>query len=142
MSHGTGSYPNYRYGVGLSNVGSYQVSGKPFLSGGIDVDLDYGFSFPAVTSWICISSSGPVRVGMSKNGCDSAGASEGVGFYFTIDTNGTQNSPIFNIKASEIYFSASAAQIVDVIAGLTGIEGGRIDNISPSGSNWSGSAGI
>jgi len=30
----------------------------------------------------------------------------------------------------------------DVVAGLTGISVDRINNISPSGSNWSGSIGV
>ena len=28
--------PNFQYKAGLMNVGSYQVSGKPFVSGGIN----------------------------------------------------------------------------------------------------------
>ena len=29
------SYPNYKYGTGLSNAGSYIVSGKPYVSSSI-----------------------------------------------------------------------------------------------------------
>ena len=79
---------------------------------------------------------------MSAHGAEAASATAG-GNYFTIDTNGTQNSPVFHIKACEIYFSASSAQLVDVMAGLTGIGTARINNLtSGSHTNWSGSTGI
>ena len=146
MSHD--KYPHYYNSPGLGNVGSYQVSARPFLSGGVSVQKDYGFKFPFVTSWICISSSGPVRVAMSKHGAEDAKSA-----YFTVDTNATKTSPTFNIKATEVHFSASDNQKVDVIAGLTNIPAERIDYLSGSGigganafpivgSNWSGSRGI
>ena len=61
------SFPDYKYGTGLSNVGSYQVSGKPYLSGGIAITKATSpltVEFPNVTRWLYISSSGPVKVGM------------------------------------------------------------------------------
>tara|TARA_R110000824_G_scaffold8737_4_gene39672 strand:- start:81215 stop:81655 length:441 start_codon:yes stop_codon:yes gene_type:complete len=145
MSHDS---PHYYNTPGLGSVGSYQVSAMPFLSGGITVQKDFGFKFPFVTSWICISSSGPVRVAMSKHGAETAKSA-----YFTVDTNATKISPTFNIKATEIHFSAAAHQVVDVIVGLTNIPAERIDYLSGSavgnknafpivGPNWSGSRGI
>ena len=52
-------FPNYRYDTGLGNVGSYQVAGKPFVSGGINAlenqsDRAVKISFPSVTRWIYI----------------------------------------------------------------------------------------
>lgn len=137
------AYDNYRYGTGLSNVGSYQVSGKPFLSGGIAVTTNgrTKIKFPAVTSWIMVSSSGMVSIAMSDNGVGSDGASN----YFSLNTADAAGIVPLNLKCTELYLSASAEVTVDVIAGLTGIDIERIDYpvaISPSGSNWSGSAGI
>ena len=131
------AFDNYRYGTGLSNVGSYQVSGKPFLSGGLEVTTDgrTKIEFPAVTSWIYVSSSAAVAIGMSDLGIDGEN-------FFTIDTANGQNTPVLQIKCTELYLSASATTTVDVIAGLTGIDIERINYISPSGSNWSGSTGI
>jgi hypothetical protein len=127
------SFTNYKYGTGLSNVGSYQVSGKPFLSGGIDTSVTDSITFPTVTRWVHISSSAPVKIGMSALGVDGEN-------YFTVDTASGQSLPTLEIKCTELHFAGSAT--VDVVAGLTGIDIERITNISPSGSNWSGSLGI
>jgi len=128
------SSTDYKYGTGLSNVGSYQVSGKPFLSGGIDTSVIDQVTFPTVTQWVHISSSGPVKVGMSANGVDPGTN------YFTVDTAGGQQLPLLEIKCTELHFDGTA--IIDVVAGLTGIPIERINNISTDGTNWSGSAGI
>ena len=76
---------------------------------------------------------------MSSLGVDAAG--EGVN-YVTVDTGNGQNLPMLEMKCTELYLSSSANQTVDVVAGLTGIPVERINYISPSGSNWSGSLGI
>ena len=135
------SFPNYKYGTGLSNAGSYQVSGKPFLSGGIAVtkgDSPFRVDFPTVTRWIYVSSSGPVKIGMSDHGVDAT--NDGIN-YITVDSRGG-NIPLLELKCTSIFLSSSANQTVDLAAGLTGIPVDRISNISPSGSNWSGSVGI
>jgi len=136
------AFDNYKYGTGLSNVGSYQVSGTPFLSGGIDVTKTLSpilVKFPTVTKWIYVSSSAAVKVGMSELGCDGQNDGEN---YFTVNTAGGQNLPLLELKCTELYLSSSANVVVDIAAGLTGIDIERINNISPSGSNWSGSLGI
>ena len=94
------SHPDYKYSTGLSNVGSYQASGKPYVSG-------EGHYFEVGAS--------------SANG-------------------GTQASARLELKVTELYLSGS--EKVDVVAGLTGIEIARLNAISPSGSNWSGSLGV
>tara|TARA_Y100000114_G_scaffold106298_1_gene99572 strand:- start:856 stop:1272 length:417 start_codon:yes stop_codon:yes gene_type:complete len=136
------SSPNYKYGTGLSNVGSYQVSGKPFLKGGIQVTEAASaveVEFPTVTRWIYISASGPVKVGMSAIGVDAA---EGETNYVTVDSR-MGNLPTLEWKCTKLFLSASGdGHTVDIAAGLTGIPVDRINNISPSGSNWSGSVGI
>ena len=69
------------YAAGLGSVGSYQVSGKPFLSGGINVATATAgalgpleISFPSVTRWIIVTNhdvNNDVDVGFSINGFDS-----------------------------------------------------------------------
>ena len=133
------SSPNYKYGTGLSNVGSYQVSGKPFLSGGIAItkaNSPISVAFPTVTRWVYVSSSGPVKVGMSHKGVDAT--NDGIN-YVTVCGG---HSPRLEIKCTAVFLSSSANQTIDIAAGLTGIPVERIDYISPSGSNWSGSSGI
>ena len=123
----------YNYKPGLGNAASFQVSGIPYVTGGINATSATGLNFPLTTRWIVVSNvdgSATLRVGFSENGVDGTN-------YFEIDTE--QISPRFEVKVTEIWLSGSSN--CSVVAGLTGIETISIDNISvsPSGSNWSGS---
>ena len=144
------SFDNYKYGSGLSNVGSYQVSGKPFLTSSVvpasgAAAPTFTVSFPAVTKQIVLSNNSQtnnndIRVAYAKNGVRDEianyfilhAAKDGVG-YLTLDA-----------KCTEIYFMSDGSHTpeVSVHASLTGIDVERINNISPSGSNWSGSSGV
>jgi hypothetical protein len=123
------------YTAGLNNVGSYQVSGIPYLSGAIDARSGASLTFPNVTRWIQISNSGSAVLlyGYSENG--AAGSNVGIVF-----PNST--TPRLEIKATELYMQGGVAGGAYVAAGLTNLPTSRIDNISPSGSNWSGSIGV
>jgi hypothetical protein len=133
------------YSAGLGNVGSYQVSGIPFVTGGVDASSATKISFPYVTRWVQVVNTGDgmARVGFSENGV------EGTKYItvpnITVGGVGTALPPIssiFEVKVTELWISGSNS--VDVIAGLTNIPTARIDNSanSPSGSNWSGSANV
>jgi hypothetical protein len=142
---------DFKYTAGLNHVGSYQVSGIPFATGGITAPALSGtpvkVEFPYVTRWVKVvpvtgSSASHLRVGFSANGVKN-------GNYFRYlagqNTNheGAPADPL-ELKVTELYFIGdnSATVVFDVVAGLTNIPVGRIDNISPSGSNWSGSVGV
>lgn len=145
------SYPDYKYGTGLSNVGSYQVSGKPFAKGGLTAPVSSGtpvkVEFPSVTRWVKIipitgSAATHLRIGFSENGVKDSN-------YFRYLAGNNFNheaaSPEpLELKVTELYFLGDNSETVefDVVAGLTGISVDRINNISPSGSNWSGSIGV
>ena len=64
----------FQYKAGLNNVGSYQVSGVPFLTGALTVPTSSGtpleISFPTVTKYFEIINLGSVdiKVGFSSNG--------------------------------------------------------------------------
>jgi hypothetical protein len=136
---------SFIYSAGLNNVGSFQVSGIPFVTGGVDATTATKITFPYVTRWVQVANVGDglLRVGFSQNGVNGTK-------YFTVP-NLTTGGPgtallpysgVFEIKATEIWISGSNS--VDVIAGLTNIPTARINNTanSPSGSNWSGSANV
>jgi hypothetical protein len=142
---------DFRYTAGLNHVGSYQVSGIPFATGGITAPALSGtpvkVEFPYVTRWVKVvpvtgSSASHLRVGFSANGVKNSN-------YFRYlagqNTNheGAPADPL-ELKVTELYFIGdnSATVVFDVVAGLTNIPVGRIDNISPSGSSWSGSVGV
>lgn len=128
------------YTVGLNNVGSYQVSGMPFATGSIDATTAVKIEFPYVTRWVQLynhAASNHCRVGFSQEGVEGTN-------YFRLGSNagneGSQNSARLELKITEIWLSG--ADGIDIVAGLTNIPVERINSISPSGSNWSGSVGV
>lgn len=133
---------SFIYSVGLNNVGSYEVSGIPFVSGGINATTATKITFPYVTRWVAFANrqgTGTCKVGFSQNGVEGSGTR-----YFRLGntTGPTADSVRFELKVTEVWISGSNS--VDIMAGLTNIPVDRINNssISPSGSNWSGSANV
>ena len=134
----------FQYKAGLGNVGSYQVSGVPYVTGSIGAGSRAGLAgpvqvaFPSVASWVVVSNVGgdaDLKIGFSENGVDGTSGH----YWLTLDQN--QVSPKLEVKVTEIWLSGSNG--CSVMAGLTSIETNSINNInvSPNGSNWSGSAG-
>jgi hypothetical protein len=122
--------------VGLSNVGSYQVSGKPFASGSISAPVATAIDFPEVARWFQITNRGntPVKVGFSELGVNGDN-------HFVLDASSSAGygvSQVFELKVSQIWVSGSSA--VDVVAGLTNIN--IISAETATGPNWSGSSGV
>ena len=124
----------YNYKPGLGNAASFQVSGMPYVKGGLNASTNPVIEFPSVTSWVVVTNKGPFdcKVGFSAFGV--AGTN-----YLTIPSGST--SPRLEVKVTELHLGGGATD-VDVMAGLTYITNEQINNfsISPSGSNWSGSA--
>ncbi len=123
---------NFIYSAGLNNVGSYQVSGKPFA---IDPSST-AVIFPYVTSWVRIVNNGAEKkVGFSANGV------AGTEYFLLPESSSTE--PL-HLKLSEIHFDSVAD--ITIVAGLTNIPVERINNLSGSddivGNNWSGSVGV
>lgn len=123
------------YTAGLNNVGSYQVSGIPYLSGAIDARTGASLTFPNVTRWIQISNSGSTVLQYGYSSLGAAGSNVGIVF-----PNST--TPRMEIKATELYLQGGVAAGTYVAAGLTNLPNSRVDNIGPSGPNWSGSIGV
>lgn len=131
----------YDYSPGLGNAAAFQVSGTPYVSGGIDCDVDNGhvLNLPSVSSWVMVvnnDASNACRVGFSQNGVLNNN-------YFTLQVkaNGAPATvgPLV-LKVTQIWVSGSTN--VDVLAGLSDVNLNNINNpaISPNGINWSGSA--
>tara|TARA_Y100000592_G_scaffold101162_1_gene186234 strand:+ start:1345 stop:1776 length:432 start_codon:yes stop_codon:yes gene_type:complete len=134
---------------GLSHVGAYQTSGKPYASGSINCKIDEvpltdcEVSFPYVTRWFKVinkDASNDCKVAFSISGLT------GSNNFFTVgkaDENAdipglAANSGILELKVSSIYLSGSTN--VDVVAGLTNILPDKTS--TTQGKNWSGSSGV
>ena len=140
--------PNFGYKAGLQNVGSYQVSGRPFATGSVDAlspaaSAPVVVRFPKVTRWVVVSNNTAVacRVGFSSNGVSGSSPAIAYENYFLTVPANTMTQPL-ELKVTELWLSGS--NTVDVMAGLTFIDVTSINNaqVSPSGSNWSGSVGV
>jgi len=148
--------PKYNISPGLQNVGSYQVSGKPFASGSITTALNTArcIKFPYLTRWIIVTNHGTdqvLRVGFSEGGINGADAihgnpGEAGNYYFRIppkissgdDKQMQMSTQRLEMKVSEIWIKGS--NNVDVVAGLTNIPATAVANAD--GRNWTGSVGV
>ena len=140
-----------RYHVGLGNVGSYQVSARPWVSSSIHVpysgvvDTDDNrrvIDFPYVTKFVTIRNDGPnvhgatMRVAFSENGLRDS-----TNNYFIL--SGAESFSA-DFKVTRLYLmghdgnyeAGTTVTTASVIAGLTGIEADLL-----SGS-WNGHGGV
>ena len=150
---------SWKLAPGLNNVGSYQVSGRPFASGGIEARRSSSNSlvvrFPHVTSWFQIIprnvqagvlERNNLRIAFSENGLHNIN-------YFVLDYSGSI-ARTFEIKTSELWFMENSnigAFEFDLVAGLTNIPASRtaipedrtVDGVvKAAGPNYTGSIGV
>ena len=124
------------YSVGLQNVGSYQSSGWPWITGSAIADgAEHTIQFPQVTKSITIIASGAMA------GDDAAlrvhfrpmGYMNGTSDTHHYLTLGPDDSVTMNIKCKEIYISSIAANGYEVFAELTNIPTGSMFELTGSG---------
>jgi hypothetical protein len=139
----------YKYESGLWQAGSYQASGRPWVTASLDIgtladggDPAFEIVFPNVTRWIIVRnhdnpSTKEVKVAFSPTGYDTFN-------FFTVHGHtgtgasmyeGGQRTERMELKITKLYLSGSSDK-VDVIAGLTDI---KISNLTGS---WSGLPGV
>jgi hypothetical protein len=120
------STPSGVYSPGLNHAGSYQVSGVPYVYGGLDASLGpISVAFPLVTSWITVHNGGTVAV---KLGFSEVGVA--AGNYITIPAGET--TECLYLKTKEIWLYEGDGN-VDVLAGLTNIPSGRMYELTGDG---------
>lgn len=139
---------NYPYGVGISNVGSYQVSGIPYATSSLAVPSSAGtpteVTFPDVTQRIFVSNintASPLRVGFSSNGV------KGTNYFIIPAATTTTVFPTqeFRVKVSSIFIlsNTTTPTSASVFAELSNIETNLLSRSGPTGlPNWSGSVGV
>jgi hypothetical protein len=130
---------------GLNNVGNYQVSGIPFVTGALSVpavsSTPLEVTFPSVTQRIQIhnnfGSDHPIRVGFSANGVKGSN-------YWLVEAhqaNGKSADRVeMRVKTDKLYLLSNDSTVVTgavfILAELTGITGYELTNA------YSGSPGI
>jgi hypothetical protein len=129
----------FQYKAGLNNVGNYQISGIPFVSGGITAPISSGtpvsIEFPSVTQFISVSNLCPaaapvaIRVGFSENGVKGTN-------YVCVPANTTLTLDVRATKVFLLSNGVALANSASISAGLTGIQGYDL------ATTYSGSNGI
>ena len=136
------------YTAGLNNVGSYQVSGAPFVTSSLVPQSGSGHfkvEFPYVTKQITITNNSTTSHDLVRVAFSERGLEDGVANYFLVgSTKDGDGSTTLNVKATELYVMCDDNHTapVSIFGSLTNLPVSRINNISPSGSNWSGSIGV
>jgi len=132
--------------AGLGSVGSYQMSGIPYVTSSLTVPANNAtilkIQFPYVAKFVTVvnensGTSVPMRVGFSALGTSGSAASN----YFLLD-NGESYTGEWRVEDIFLISSTSAQTSASIIAGLTPIPRGVPALGAASGNNWSGSSGV
>jgi hypothetical protein len=117
------------YVVGLNNVGSYQVSSVPWITGSsaLAAGQEASYTFPMVTKSITV-----IRVHFNST---SSGNVVGGLHYVLFDSK--EDSYTFSVKSTEMYISAPATNggnaSFTIVAELTQIDAGKMYALTGSG---------
>ena len=129
------SFPNYKYGIGLRNVGSYMVSGHPFITGSADMgsaNTEYKVSFPYITKNVTVIASGSSTIKVHFNSNSDDGAVLNAAHFITLDSD--EDSITFDVKCKEIYLTNVTADAgFQLFASLTNIDPSHMYPLTGSG---------
>ena len=126
-----------KYHVGLHNVGSYQVSGWPWMTGShLSAGQEHKLSFPMVAKSVTVTASGSLTGGDEELRVHFASTASGQvvqgHHYFTMEND--DDSFTFNVKCKEIYVSAAGAGVgYEILAELTSIPTSSMFTLTGSG---------
>ena len=128
-------FPNPKYTAGLNNVGSYQVSGHPYMTGStLATGEQMCIMFPFVAREITTIASGTgasMRVHFNPTG---SGNVNGGKHYITL--NSSEDAITISVRCKEIYVSAAAGGAdkgFELFASLTNIPTERMYALTGSG---------
>ena len=124
---------NPKYTAGLRNVGSYQVSGHPFITGSsLSAAEEKRIRFPFVSKSVTVIASGSSpTLGVTFNPTGSTSSRTG-NHYITLDSVG--DSITFDVRCKEIYIHApEGASSFELYASLTTIPTGSMYELDGSG---------
>tara|TARA_Y100001963_G_scaffold154882_1_gene244652 strand:+ start:67 stop:531 length:465 start_codon:yes stop_codon:yes gene_type:complete len=131
--------PSWKMRVGVNHAPAYQVSGRPFASGGIDASVDQQVvNFPYVTRWVEVlnAGSGTVKVGFGPF-CFSDNNKN----FFTVPSGSTTGR--LEVKVNRIYVKGgdqnervAGGSAISVVAGLTSIDPDKVNFPTGSRDQW------
>ena len=123
------------YSVGLHNVGSYQVSGIPYITGSdaLASGTEHKVEFPMVAKNVTVMnhSTGTVRVHFHSQATDNV-----IGGFHFVELDSDEDSISMSVKCKELYVSAVGGgnnREYRVIAELTQIPPARMYALTGSG---------
>lgn len=121
------------YSPGVHNVGSFQSSGTPFLTGGfISSDTEHVLEFPFITKSFTLKNTGSADIRIHFASKDEAPAVLTNHNYFTI---GSGASLTYDVKCRYLYISCTSNSGFEIAAEITGIDKNRMFELSGSGIN-------
>ena len=131
---GSAEGESHSYKVGLRNVGSYQVSGTPWITGSTDIDngAEHHHQFPFVTKAFTVlqRGTGELRIHFASKDTNPGVYND---LHF-IKLDGDEESITLNVKCKEVFISAVADNSAyDLIAELTNIPTGSMFTLTGSG---------
>jgi hypothetical protein len=130
MSNNPGSF---NYNVGIGHVGSYQVSGHPYLTGStaIDAGVTHTISFPRVAKKVVVTSRSAVDLQLSFTHPNTGDAAEAKHYVTLVDN---KDSFTFDVKCKEFYVtSLGNGGAYELYAELTGIQPKEMYPLTGSG---------
>ena len=135
-----------QYTVGIHNVGSYQASGEPWITGStLGASREHRVRFPTVTKSVTVINSDAQSAalyvyfastgsGRGDGGTEDNGSPVGGKHYITLTE--LNSSITMNIRCKDMFIqSAGDGGKYQVFAELTNIPRGRMWNLSGSGIN-------
>ena len=127
--------PLFNYEPGLRNVGSYQVSGQPFVTGTtLGAAQEFKVEFPYVTKKVTVVASGSnsvIRVAFST--MDATKGTVVLDKHY-IELTGQDESIEMDVKCTDIFVaSTKAAGGFQLYASLTNISRDRMYSLTGSG---------
>ena len=120
--------------AGLGNAASYQVSGRQFLTGNLDIDLNVEdkIVFPSVTKRIIVQNLADVDLRVHFHSTASSRVNE-TSCFFTLPT--TKDKLDIDVKCKEIFISNPTGNNgkYELVAELTGIGPEQMFELTGSG---------
>ena len=124
------------YTVGLNNVGSYQVSSVPYITGSsaLAKGQEIDFTFPMVTKSITVINRSAEDIRAHFNSTSSGRVVDGLHFVLF---DSKEDSYTFNVKCKEMYVTAVGSNTGNasftIVAELTQIDTGKMFELTGSG---------